>query len=41
MPKHLVPFALTDCGPATLKEDPDRLTEVNAGISRMGARGLE
>jgi uncharacterized protein with GYD domain len=39
--KYIVLATLTDHGLKTLKENPDRLTEVNAEISRMGARVLE
>ena len=39
--KYIVLSTLTDHGLKTLKENPDRLTEVNAEISRMGARVLE
>jgi uncharacterized protein with GYD domain len=41
MPKYVVLSTLTDHGLRTLKENPDRLTEVNTEISRMGARVLE
>ena len=41
MPKYIVLSTLTDHGLKTLKENPDRLTEVNTEISRMGARVLE
>lgn len=41
MPKYIVLSTLTDHGLKTLKENPDRMTEVNTEISRMGARVLE
>ena len=41
MPKYLVLSNLTDHGLKTLKENPDRLTEVNTEIQRMGAKVLE
>lgn len=41
MAKYIVLSTLTDIGLKTLKENPDRLTEVNAEIARMGARVLE
>jgi uncharacterized protein with GYD domain len=41
MPKYVVLSTLTDHGLRTLKENPNRLTEVNTEISRMGARVLE
>jgi uncharacterized protein with GYD domain len=41
MPKYIVLSTLTDHGLRTLKENPDRLTEVNTEISRMGAKVLE
>lgn len=41
MPKYIVLSTLTDHGLKTLKENPDRLTEVNTEIQRMGAKVLE
>ena len=41
MPKYIVLSTLTDHGLKTLKENPDRLTEVNTEIQRMGANVLE
>jgi uncharacterized protein with GYD domain len=41
MPKYIVLSTLTDHGLRTLKENPDRLMEVNTEISRMGAKVLE
>ena len=41
MPKYVVLSTLTDHGLRTLKENPDRMTEVNTEISRMGARVLD
>jgi uncharacterized protein with GYD domain len=41
MPKYIVLSTLTDHGLKTLKENPDRLTEVNSEIRRMGAQVLE
>jgi len=41
VPKYLVLSNLTDHGLKTLKENPDRLTEVNTEIQRMGAKVLE
>lgn len=41
MPKYVVLSTLTDHGLKTLKENPNRLLEVNTEISRMGARVLE
>lgn len=41
MPKYVVLSTLTDHGLKTLKENPNRLIEVNTEISRMGARVLE
>jgi len=37
VPTYIVLSTLTDHGLKTLKENPNRLTEVNAEISRMGA----
>jgi len=41
MPKYVVLSTLTDHGLKTLKENPNRLIEVNTEISRMGARVLD
>lgn len=41
MPKYIVLSTLTDHGLKTLKENPDRLAEVNTEIHRMGAKVLE
>ena len=41
MPKYVVLSTLTDHGLKTLKENPDRMTEVNTEIQRMGAKVLE
>ena len=41
MPKYIVLSTLTDHGLKTLKENPDRMTEVNTEIQRMGAKVLE
>jgi uncharacterized protein with GYD domain len=41
MPKYVVLSTLTDHGLKTLKENPDRLLEVNKEIARMGAKVLE
>jgi uncharacterized protein with GYD domain len=41
MPKFIVLSTLTDHGLKTLKENPDRMTEVNTEITRMGAKVLD
>lgn len=41
MPKYIILSTLTDHGLKTLKENPDRLTEVNTEIKHMGAKVLE
>ena len=41
MPKYIVLSTLTDHGLKTVKENPDRMTEVNTEIMRMGATVLE
>jgi uncharacterized protein with GYD domain len=41
MAKYIVLSTLTDHGLKTLKENPDRLSEVNKEIGRMGAKVLE
>lgn len=41
MPTYVVLSTLTDHGLKTLKENPERLLEVNKEIARMGAKVLE
>lgn len=41
MPKYIILSTLTDHGLKTLKENPDRLSEVNTEINRMGAKVLD
>lgn len=41
MPTYIVLSTLTDHGLKTLKQNPNRLIEVNTEISRMGAKVLK